>query len=279
MDYVTAVDSCGELTEELKADGRFFTAPLAIEIDGHHIIDDETFDQADFLRRVAKSHAGPKSACPSPQTFLDIFRKSEGRAYAVTLSAELSGSYTSAQLARSMYLEENPDAKVHVFNSCSASIGETLIAMEIKACEEKGMGFAQVVSHVEHYISTQVTWFVLESLETLRKAGRLSNLKALVATALKIKPVMVSTPEGRIAKLEQARGINKALLRMVDNIVETVKKPEERILAISHCNCPDRGQMVLDAIRERITVKDAILLDTRGISSMYANDGSVIVVI
>ena len=62
--YKIIVDSCGELTEEMKKDGHFVNVPLTLEIDGEHIIDDETFDQAYFIDKVAKSPHAPKSACP-----------------------------------------------------------------------------------------------------------------------------------------------------------------------------------------------------------------------
>ena len=114
--------------------------------------------------------------------------------YAVTLSSELSGSYNSAVLGRNLLLESSPEKKIHVFNSRSASVGETLIALKIEECESKNMEFEDIVREVEAYIESQNTYFVLESLETLRKNGRLSNLKAFVATALKIKPVMGATP-------------------------------------------------------------------------------------
>ena len=65
--------------------------------------------------------------------------------------------------------------------------------------EEQGLSFEEIIEKVEAYIDSQMTWFVLENLETLRKNGRLSKVKAFVATALRIKPVMVSTPEGEIA--------------------------------------------------------------------------------
>ena len=136
-----------------------------------------------------------------------------------------------------------------------------------------------MVETVEAYIDGQNTYFVLENLETLRKNGRLSNLKAFVASALKIKPVMKATPEGTIAQLDQARGINKALVKLVNYLVEDVENPEEKVLALSHCNCPDRAAMVRDAILERIKVKDVILVDSAGITTMYANDGGVVVVI
>ena len=278
MSYIVVVDSCGELTEEMKRDGHFISAPLTMQVDEYDFTDDDTFDQADFLKKVAESPNCPKSACPSPEFYQKAYDKDVDHIYAVTLSAELSGSYNSAELGKNLYLEDHPGKKVYVFNSRSASIGETLIALKIRECEEAGMSFEQVVDTVEAYIDSQVTWFVLENLETLRKNGRLSKVKALVASALKIKPVMISTPEGNIAQLDQARGINKALIKMVNYIVETVEHPEEKILAISHCNCKERAVMVRDAILEKIRVKDVFVLDTAGISSMYANDGGIIVV-
>lgn len=199
--------------------------------------------------------------------------------YAVTLSSELSGSYNSAVLGRNLLLENCPEKKIHIFNSRSASVGETLIALKIEECENRNMEFEDIVQEVEAYIESQNTYFVLESLETLRKNGRLSNLKAFVATALKIKPVMGATPEGTIVQLDQARGINKALMKMVDYIVERSENSSDRILGISHCNCRERAEIVKDAIIKRIPVKDVVLLDTAGVSSMYANDGGIIVVI
>ncbi len=280
MDYFVVVDSCGELTEEMKQGGHFQTAPLTIEVGGHHIVDDETFDQADFLRRVAACEEAPKSACPSPEFYQKAFETEAEHIYAVTLSAELSGSYNSAQLGRTLCLEEHPEKQIYVFNSRSASIGQTLIGLKIEECEKAGMSFQQVIDTVEAYIDTQTTWFVLESLEVLRKNGRLSNLKAKVAGVLNIKPVMMSTPTGAITQLCQVRGMNKALVRMVENIQETCHNPEEKTLAISHCNCPERAQMVADAIRERMPqLKNILVLDTAGISSMYASDGGIIVVV
>lgn len=279
MDYVIVMDSCGERTEEMKQDARVISAPLTLQVDEYSITDDDTFDQADFLKKVAESPNCPKSACPSPDYYKAAFEKSSDRAYAVTLSAELSGSYNSAVLAKDLVLEERPEMKIHVFNSRSASIGETLITRKIQECEAAGMEFEALVETVEQYIDSQITYFVLENLDTLRKNGRLSNIKAFLASALKIKPVMGSTPEGTIVQLDQARGINKALVKMVDIIAEQAEHPEERVLAVSHCNCPERGAMVRDAILSRLKVKDAILLDTAGVSSMYANDGGVIVVL
>ena len=277
MSFHIVADSCCELTADMKKRENIEIAPLTLEVGGESILDDETFDQKYFLKRVAECPECPKSACPSPDYFRKSFLNGAERCYAVTLSAQLSGSCNSAVLGANLAQEENEDLKIHVFNSRSASIGETLIVKKIVECEEAGMSFERVVETVELYISTQHTYFVLENLETLRKNGRLSKTKALVASALKIKPVMGATSEGDIVQLDQARGINKALMKMVDAIVNDAQHVENKTLAISHCNCPERAEMVKEALLERLAVQDVFVLDTQGVSSMYANDGGIII--
>ncbi len=278
--YQIVIDSCGELTDELKKDGHFQTVSLELEIDGYRIRDDETFDQKDFLRRVRESADCPKSSCPSPKQYMEACSKEAERVYVVTLSEKLSGSYNSAQLGKQLYEEEYRDSKkqIHVFNSRSASVGETLIAMKIQELEEQGLCFSEVVARTEEYIESQHTYFVLETLETLRKSGRLTNLKALIANTLNIKPVMGSTRDGAICQLGQARGMQRALDKLVQLAAET-EDTETRILAISHCNCPERAELVRDKLEALAKFKKIIIINTAGVSSMYANDGGVIIAV
>lgn len=279
MSYKVIIDSCGELTDEMKKSGSFETASLQIDVAGHHIIDDETFDQADFLRRIRESSECPKSSCPSPERYMEEYHCDADHVYAVTLSSELSGSYNSAVLGKNLYEEEYGEKDIYVFNSRSASVGETLIGLKIAECEEKGLGFQEVIDTVEAYIEEQHTYFLLETLDILKKNGRLKGLKAVVATALNIKPVMGSTPEGNIQQLANARGMKKGLAKMVEEVYANLKNPEEKILAIAHCNCEERAKIVKDMLLAKAHFKDVIILDTAGISSMYAADGGVIVVV
>ena len=279
MSYKVVIDSCGELLDEWKQDPRFESVALTLSVDGVNIIDDETFDQADFLKRVAECPECPKSACPSPERYMRAFDCEAEHVYAVTLSAELSGSYNSAVLGKNLLQEDHPDRQIHIFNSKSASVGQTLIAMKIQECEEAGLPFEKVIETVEEYIEQQHTFFVLDNLETLRKNGRLSKVKALVASALKIKPVMGSTEEGAICQLDQARGMNKALVKMAQIIVEKTADSGQKTLAISHCNCHERAILLKNALEERMPIKKIVILDTAGVSSMYANDGGVIVAV
>lgn len=278
--YKIVIDSCGELPENLKADGHFCNVPLELEVDGFRIRDDETFDQLDFLKKVKESSTGPKSSCPSPEEYMEQFKGDADHVYVVTLSDKLSGSYNSAVLAANLFHEEYGNQKqIYVFNSKSASIGQTIIGMKVQELEEAGCSFDEVVEQTEAYIASENTFFVLETLETLRKAGRLSGIKALVANTLNIKPVMGSTDEGEIQQLGQARGMKKALAKMVQEVVDKTTDSKNRILAISHCNCPERAQYVKECLEKEAEFKAIFIVDTAGVSSMYANDGGVIIAV
>lgn len=109
--YKIVVDSCCELPEELRDDERFERVPLEIEVgDDYRILDDENFDQKDFLRRVAECPKCPKSSCPSPESYMNAYRTEAERVYVVTLTSKLSGSYNSAVLGK-IYMKNSMGTK------------------------------------------------------------------------------------------------------------------------------------------------------------------------
>ena len=144
--------------------------------------------------------------------------------------------------------------------------------------EEEGLTFEEITKRLTAYRDEMRTYFVLDNLETLRKNGRLSAVKSIVAQTLSIKPVMSAT-EGVIIQKSQAIGIKKALQKMVDYLVKEVKDAEKKRIVITHCNCPQRAEFVKELLAAKISIKELVIMDTAGISSMYANDGGVIVTV
>ncbi len=279
MSYKIIVDSCCELPEEYRNDPRFERVPLTLEVGDYRILDDEHFNQREFLDHVAACPECPRSACPSPDRFKNAYRADADHIYCVTLSSQLSGSYNSAVLGKKLYEEECGKKDIYVCDSESASIGETQLAMKFMEWEEEGsMTFDRIVEKAEAFRDAMRTYFVLDNLETLRKNGRLSNVKALIASTLNIKPVM-SAIKGVIIQKGQSVGIKKALSKMADIIVAEGKNLDRKVLYISHCNCPDRAKLVKELLLARTKLKDVKILDTAGVSSMYANDGGIIVTI
>lgn len=277
MNYRIIGDSCTDLTPEMKAEGRIQIVPLTLTVEGVDYIDDETFDQKAFIAAVAASEDAPKSSCPSPEAYKMAFGENDETAYCVTLSANLSGSYNSAVLGQKLVQEEYPNKKVHVFNSRSASIGQTLVALKIQEYADAGASFEEVVEKVEAFIDRQETMFVLDNLETLRKNGRLSTMKAKLVNILNIRPVMTATPEGTIEQAITVRGNKKALKKMCEEVGNRVVDFGDRILGISHCNCLERALFVKAEIEKLYAFKDIIIAETAGVATMYANDGGIVI--
>lgn len=276
MSYKIVVDSCCELPEEYKKDARFQSIPLGLAVGEYQVQDDASFHQKEFLEKVAAYSGCPKSSCPSPEKYREAYHCEAEEIYVITLSSHLSGSCNSAELGKKLYEEKYGKKKIHVIDSESASCGETQIAMKIAELKEAGCSFEETVQEAESFKRRMKTYFVLDNLETLRKNGRLTGVKALVATKLSIKPIMVGKL-GVIEQKGQAVGINKALAKMADSILADVEHPEERALMITHCNCPERAQYMLELMKKRASFRSTLIMDTAGISSMYANDGGIIV--
>lgn len=276
MSYKIIGDSCLDLTEELKKDPHFQMIPLTLQVDDMQVIDDETFDQKKFLAMVKASPNCPKTACPSPEMFKEAYECDAENIFVITLSSNLSGTYNSAVLAKGLYEEEHGKKNIAVIDSWSASSGELNIGLMIRDLCEQGMPFEEVVEKVTQYTQHEMkTYFVLESLDTLRKNGRLSGLQAFFATTLNIKPVM-GADKGNIIKLDQARGINKALVRMCELAVKEAKNPETLRVIVAHCNNEARAQLVKEELSRRAPFKEILVTETAGVATVYASDGGII---
>lgn len=278
MSYKIVLDSCGELPERWEKDSRFERVALGLEVGDYRIMDDANFNQREFLKQVAACPTCPKSSCPSPEKYKEACVTEADHVYIVTLSSHLSGSYNSAQLGKKLYLESFGHKDICVVDSYSASSGETQIALKAMELEEEGIPFAEIVTRLEAFRDEMNTYFVLDNLETLRKNGRLSGIKAIVANTLSIKPVM-GAREGVIIQRGQAIGIKKGLAKMVDYVAKEIKEAEKKRIIITHCNCPDRAEFVKRLILDKIKCREIMILETAGVSSMYANDGGVIIAV
>ena len=275
MSFKIVVDSCCDLTAEMMQKGCFVKVPLVIRSNGNTFVDDETFDQQDLLNAMSQSEDAPSTSCPSPQSYLDAYQDADD-VYVVTLSAQLSGSHNCAEQARLLMEEDHPEVNVQVFNSCSAAAGEVAVALKIWELAKSGLPFKHVVRETQQFIARIKTLFVLETLENLRKNGRLTKLQAVITGALKIKLFMGGTPEGEICKLGQALTMKQALGKLVDKIVSDPDH-EGRPAVICHCNCLERAEQLKKSIEKKCKFSNIIIVPAGGITTVYANDGGVVV--
>lgn len=276
MTFKIVGDSCCDFTKQDLDKDYIERVPLTIRIGDEEFIDDSSLKQDILLKKISSHPESAKTSCPSPMDFLSKFDNAD-QIYAVTLSSKLSGSYNSAKIAGNIYTEEDNKKQFHVFDSKGAAGAQYLIVLKIEELIKNGLGFRTVVEKVEEYINTMRLFFVLDDLETLRKNGRLSGIKALLAAKLHIKPILCAC-DGEIRQTGQVMGIKNALATIAEKIANFQDSFQDRIAVISHCNCYERALHLIELLKERkINFKDILIRDTMGISSTYANEGGIII--
>lgn len=274
MTYRLICDSCTDLPAQTWADPCVRKVPLSIQVGPETVIDDSTFRQKELLQKMRAWPDAPKTACPAPSTYLDQFSDGADN-YVVTLSSPLSGSYNAAMQACAIYREEGGRGQVHVFNSRSATAGQTQAALLIRELAGAGTPFQEVVDQVEAYLERMQTLFVLETLDNLRKNGRLTRMQSLVTGALRVKLLMGATPEGEIEKLGQGLSIRQTLGKMVSHIAADPGHVRKR-LVLAHCNCQERVEHVRELVEQKCGFSEIVIVPTGGIATVYANNGGVV---
>lgn len=278
MEARIIVDSCCDLLPPMRKD--VHVAPLKITVnDVNEYVDDGTTDIPTLIADMAATDKPARSACPSPQTYLELMRGAD-TCFVITLSSRLSGSYNAATLARNMALEENPQRRIHVFDSESASAGEVTLLFYLQSLLALGLDYEAVIEKMDRLIARMHTLFVLEDLGNLVKNGRLNKIAGKLATALAIHPLLSDDGHGEIKMMAMARGMKSALRSLVTHIGELTKAaPAKSVsLVLTFCNCPQRAQELRDMILAGCeAIRDVVVIPTGALSSMYANDGGVIV--
>jgi DegV family protein with EDD domain len=267
-------DSSCDLTAEMKAKYDITIVPLTISIDNRHYKDDETLDIDKMLDDIKHSPEVPKSACPSPQDFIEAFL-AQGSVFVITLTAALSGTYNSAVVARDLFLQDYHQKFIHVFDSKGSSVRETLIAIKIDELIKKGMNESDIVEQVDDYIKKMKYIFQLGSLDTMIKNGRISKLKGLIANVLNIRPILYANEIGEAELLENVRTEKKSIQRLVEIVGEQCIDFPDRILGISHCDALDKAEKLKAEIEKNYNFKEVFIVQMKGLSSLYTNRGGI----
>ncbi len=274
MRFKIVGDSCCDFTPEEIQKEYVCSVPLTLIVGEREFIDDDSFKREDFFAALEETDGVPRSACPSPETYMESYKDAD-EIYVITISSKLSGSYNSAMVAKQMFLEENENVKIHVFDSKSAAAAQHLIYEKIETCALAGLSFEDTVATVTRYINSQTTMFVLEDLEVFIKNGRVPKVKGAVANVLNIKPVLKGN-EGEIEQIDQARGMNKALNKLLWHI-EKSNPDVTRKVEITCCESRERCLNVRKILMEQFGFTDVVVLEARGLSAMYENKGGVII--
>lgn len=276
MDSKIVVDSGIDFNEELVGDnGEMGVIPFKITVDENEFID-KKLNTNILIEKMKESKNKILTACPSPNDFLAAYKECKNT-FVVTISSKLSGSYNSAMVAKELIMESLPDYNVHIFDSKSASAGQTLVVLKVKQLMKEKLPYAQIVEKTNQYIDNMKTFFVLESLDNLAKNGRISNLKALIGSIIHIVPIMGENGNGEIVLKEQVRGRKRAFDRLIDIVGESNIDFKNTVLSITHVNAKEKAEKIKEEIQKKYSFKDVLIFNAGGISTVYADNGGIVI--
>ena len=278
MKYKIVVDSCCDLTADMKNWDDFEIVPLTLEIGDYRIFDDENFDQDDFIARMKANGGNAKSACPAPDAFKKAYEGDYEAVFVLTITNQLSGTYNSALQRKMLYEEEfNDDKKIIVFDSLATAGLETLVAKKIKALAESGKNTDDIQKEIESYIVNNTGLYFC--LDALKSNGRLFALAAKVLEKIRVKLICKRTTQGNISLVAQDITLNRAMMKMSNLIANELegKDLSSETLIISYVCCEDRAKQIAAKICEKAKFGNVEILKASGLNSLYASDGGIIV--
>ncbi len=220
--------------------------PLFVNIEGREYQDSITLSKEEFYQKMAAAKDLPKTSQPTPTQFYDAYLEEIAKGNEVlvlSLSSKLSGTYQSATIGQAM-LDDDDQDKVYIVDSLNVSAMIILLLLRANALLKDNKSLAEVAADLEQYRERISFFALLDTLENLRKGGRISATKAAVGGMLSIKP-LVTINDGLMESLDSFRGRNKGLQSLVTRLEGVLDQVDQETLFIIN-NYEDRAQLDLD---------------------------------
>ena len=254
-------------------DTEFISVPLKIQVANQVFIDDANLDIDQMMETMYATSEASKSACPSPDDYLKAFEGAK-HIFVVTITGTLSGSQNSAQLAKNLYLEDHPEAHIHVIDSLSAGGEVDLLVKKLNELIDQGLSFDEVVKAITDYQTKTKLLFVLAKVDNLVKNGRLSKLIGAVVGLLNIRMVGEASATGTLELLQKARGPKKSLQAAFEELLKGGYAGGRIVMA--HRSNEKFCQQLSELIREKYPQAAISIVPTSGLCSFYAEDGGLL---
>ncbi len=273
MDYKIICDSCCDFSEELKTELNAVNVPLTMRLGEKEFVDDKNLDLEVFRAAMKANKSKAGSAAPSPDSYYNEMKTAQS-SFAVTLSSHLSASYSNALIAAEDIKKEG--GQTYVFDSKSASAGETSVAVKIRECIDSGMGRDEIIKTVEQHVKDMKTYFVFDNYDNLFKNGRLKKITFKIVSILNLKLIMGSDGDGNIKLFSKPRGMNMMYKRMMELIEESGRDFKNENLVIAHCNNPALAEKFREMISSQFPFKRILIVPCHGLSTLYADESGII---
>lgn len=269
-------DSASDLPLEIAQELDITVVPLTVTIEDEVYKDRRELSPEEFYRRIADKKVVPRTSMVSPQTFYECFQSLVQEGYevlALIFSSALSGTFQSAVTAKEMIKE----GRVEVLDTKAASVGLGLIVMEAASRAKEGATLEEILNGAQAMAQRMEHVFVVDSLDMLKRGGRISPAQAIVGGMLNVKPVLQIDEEGQIISLDKVRGWKKATKRLLEVMGERGKNLENQVIGISHANSLEMALELEKQIKSQYRVKDVFISEIGPVIGAHTGPGTIAV--
>lgn len=272
MNYKIVADSAANVfsLDEIA----FANVPLKIICGDKEYIDTPELDLPGMISDLKTTKLKSSTSCPNVYDWMQSFEGAD-HIFAVCITGNLSGSYAAAEQAKDLYLQDHPEAKIHVINTLSAGPEMRLIVEKLQRLILKGLSFEYIVQAITVYTTHTHLTFCLQSLTNLARNGRVSPAVAKLASVLGIRLVGRASDHGTLEPFGKIRGEAKTLEAMLKEMIDRGFKGGR--VRISHCYNPEAANTFKDLILAKFAGSDVQIEACGALCSFYAEQGGMLV--
>lgn len=255
-------------------DGMDFTSvPLTIATDEKSFTDDERLDVMQMLDYLAGYTGRSYTACPNVEAWLQAYQGAE-EIFVVTLSSNISGTYGAAVTAAELYEEENPNAKIHVFDTLSAGPEVRLLVRKLAEDISENLSFDEICQRGEAYVKKTAIFFCLQSFHNFAQNGRVNKTVAKLGGMLGIRIMATASDKGTVEIQDKCRGDKATIKKFLEKLEKSGYQGGK--IALAHCENQPFAESLSQAIKEAYPDVNIEIYGTRGLCSFYAERGGIL---
>jgi len=267
------MDSTGYLPNDILEQYQIRVAPLNVSIG------DETFFETELSNVVffeKLSHISGLSTTSQPsigaflETYESLFSQGCEDIVSIHISSAISGTFHSAHMARDLASSPN----IHVFDSRSSALGLGVLAWAAAEWANQGLSTLQIMEHLSNLRQQTELYFIVNTLENLRKGGRIGGAAALVGTLLQIKPILYFNQHAQIDVFDKVRSRARAWQRVLDELNRALSSGKRYRICVMHVNIPEEGEILLNQLKAVYPEHEIRLFEAGAVIATHVGHGA-----
>lgn len=275
MSIKIITDSSCDLNKDIIKKYDIKVIPLTVSFEDKTYLDGE-LSIKDFYSKMKTEKNLPKTACSSPEAFRQTYEEcEEDEIIVITITSKLSGVYSTANLGKALFEEENKTKKIHIVDSESGSVAQGILVYLAGKMLTDGKSFDEIVNTLEKVKKEIICFGTLETLENAIKGGRVNPLAGKIANALNLK-VIVKVGDHEVKPVDKARGDNKALIKVSEKILENIdKSKKDKILFVAHANNEEKANKLISNLTKECEFSKIVVSEIGSVMGVYTAEGAV----